>query len=315
MPQEQNENLEKASDRLVDGVQDSPSQPTAPIDGAIGDENDENSDHQNQLCNRPEFLEECKALVNHVANYSEYLAEEDGSIDAFNKLSELVCHCCDEPQKFNEWHELVLAYAKVTHYTYAAQGINGRSVLDTLSEQKKKSSKCTRFSRVVSHLPTRYHQRSLRIAIVLSLSGIVLQIITGWAGRVSDPTTLSEGWQCFYYLVSDLIPILIPAVWGAIGSCVFLMKRIADKLSEFQYLKSRRTGDGLRIFLGAILGVIVVQLFFQDSNKDLLLGEVNLVPMTTAFVAGLGVKTVYAAFESIVEGLAARLSSRNKPNA
>ena len=315
MPQEQNEKLEKASDHSVDSIQDNPSQPTAPIDGAIGDENDEKSDHQNRLCNRPEFLEECKALVHHVANYSEFLAEEDGSIDAFNKLSELVSHCCDEPQNFSEWHELVQAYAKVTHYTYAAQRVNGRSVLDTLSERKKISSKFTRFSYVTSLLPTRYHQRTLRIAIVLSLSAILLQIITGWTGRVSDPTTLSEGWQCFYYLVSDLIPILIPAVWGAIGSCVFLMKRIADKLSEFQYLKSRRTGDGLRIFLGAILGVIVVQLFFQDSNKDLLLGEVNLVPMTTAFVAGLGVKTVYAAFESIVEGLAARLSSRNKPNA
>ena len=109
MPQEQNENLEKASDRSVESIQDSPSQPTAPTDGAIGDENDEKSDHQNRLCNRPEFLEECKALVNHVANYGEILAEEDGSIDAFNKLSELVSNCCDEPQKFNEWHELVQA--------------------------------------------------------------------------------------------------------------------------------------------------------------------------------------------------------------
>ena len=73
-------------------------------------------------------------------------------------------------------------------------------------------------------------------------------------------------------------------------------------------------GDGTRILLGAIFGILVVQVSFPNHEENLVLGEIGLGPMTAAFVAGLGVKVVYAAFEAVVEGLSKRISGQNPSN-
>ena len=65
-------------------------------------------------------------------------------------------------------------------------------------------------------------------------------------------------------------------------------------------------GDLTRVFLGAMLGVVVVVLFFPSFGEEALLGESGWAPGMAAFIAGLGVKPVYAAFESLSEELARR---------
>lgn len=99
---------------------------------------------------------------------------------------------------------------------------------------------------------------------------------------------------------------LVPAVWGGIGACVFLLKRLSDKLFELAYEKSRQCGAVTRIILGAMLGVIVVVVFYPDFDEEIRLGQINLGHRSAAFIAGLGVKPVYAAFETLTEELARR---------
>ena len=91
------------------------------------------------------------------------------------------------------------------------------------------------------------------------------------------------------------------------------MKRITDRLATFAYEESRLKGYGTRIFLGAIFGVLVVQVFFPTHQENVALGDISLAPLTAAFVAGLGVKSIYAAFEALIEALAARMSGRRDP--
>ena len=55
-----------------------------------------------------------------------------------------------------------------------------------------------------------------------------------------------------------------------------------------------------------MLGVVIVVLFFPDFGEKVQVGEINLAPRSAAFIAGLGVKPIYAAFESLSEGLARR---------
>ena len=111
---------------------------------------------------------------------------------------------------------------------------------------------------------------------------------------------------------TTLSNLLSPALWGGLGACIFLTKRISDKLFELAYEESRMRGDVTRIFLGSMLGVVAVVLIFPDFTERVVLGEASLGPATVAFVAGLGVKPVYAAFESLSEELARRFSGKRQ---
>lgn len=85
------------------------------------------------------------------------------------------------------------------------------------------------------------------------------------------------------------------------------MKRLSDKLFELSYEESRQRGEVVRFVLGSVIGVVATQLFTEFSSDGS-----GLHVMTAAFVAGLGVKPVYAAFESLIEGLARRLEPANR---
>ena len=144
------------------------------------------------------------------------------------------------------------------------------------------------------------------IGVVLFVFALIFEILIQWRGGVSDPSKLA-GISAFAYLViGTLSTFLVPAFWGGIGACVFLTKRISDKLFDMAYEQARVRGDGTRIFLGAMLGVVIVVLVFPNFSDRITLGQVNLAPATAAFIAGLGVKPIYAGFESLSEELARR---------
>ena len=98
---------------------------------------------------------------------------------------------------------------------------------------------------------------------------------------------------------------------GRIGSCIFLMKKLSDRLSAMSYEKSRQKGDLARITVGAFLGAAVVEMFFSDFAENLMSGELDFGPNLAALLAGLAVKPVYGAFETLAEALAERISGKN----
>ena len=124
-------------------------------------------------------------------------------------------------------------------------------------------------------------------------------------------TRPSSSWACGCRVPSNAPPyFLIGPENQQVDSCLSskfgLAKRISDKLFEMAYEEARMRGDLTRVFLGAMLGVVVVVLFFPSFGEQVLFGESGWAPGMAAFIAGLGVKPVYAAFESLSEELARR---------
>ena len=221
--------------------------------------------------------------------------------------------------------------------------MSGRTVLDTVDRGFRLRAKRT---------------RPLWLGFVLF--GLALVLEAGVFGRFVDEPVLR---------------LMMSTVWGGMGACVFLAKRISDRLAEMAYEDARMRGDGIRVFLGAMLGVVVVGLFFSGSGRPETVsieeltglrqelreemaalsegteppagaeppeGEggspeedgplererpregdehaegpgpsvpFGVAPATLAFLAGLGVKPVYVAFESLSEALASRFKPSGK---
>ena len=191
------------------------------------------------------------------------------------------------------------SYAKVTAVTYEKQGVNGRTILDTCNDRP--GAMIARGGNGVDESPPEERRgasarrfRPVWIGVTLFLSALGMEV-------TMTSTIVSED-SLWARLATALAPLLFPALWGGIGACTFLMKRLSDKLFELSYEEARQRGEVVRIVLGAVIGVVATQLFFEVSSDGS-----RLPAMTTAFVAGLGVKPVYAAFESLIEGLAQRL--------
>lgn len=275
-------------------------------------------------CNREEILKECTALIVYISRHGDVLLDDDGNApvqelkDAYERLIDGVMKCNNPDPTAEDWQTLINAYTEVTRYTYAKKGVNGRSVLDTLggtmrvfqTETEKPQGRWQlRLPRWLSSSLKPQH-KPMCYAIIFLLVALLLELLTGWSGRIDDPGKLEGVQKHLYNAIIDLAHILVPAFWGAIGSCVYLMKRISDKLGMLAYEQSRQKGIETRILLGAILAVVVVELMFPSHAQDLAMGEVNLGPMAVAFAVGLSIKPIYAAFETLVQGLAERFSPK-----
>ena len=307
-------------------------------------------------CDRQEILKECAALIVYISRHGDVLPDNEisneapdqaqdglnqvepnpdgtdtgqtngGNTDGANKdikkaYGTLIKGMmkCNSPQATSEdWQTLVMAYTQVTRFTYAQEGVNGRSVLDTLggnmrifqTESKKhKRWWQLRLPRWLSCLFKRQN-RPLLYGGILLIAAFALQLLIGWAGRVTDPNTLTSFCKFLYYCVTDTAHLLMPALWGAIGACVYLMKRISDKLGKLAYEQSRQQGNEARILLGAVLAVVTVEIIFSTQSQSMAADDANLGPMALAFVVGLSIKPIYAAFETLVEGMAQRFQTK-----
>ena len=86
------------------------------------------------------------------------------------------------------------------------------------------------------------------------------------------------------------------------------MKKLSDRLSSMTYEKSRQKGDLARIFVGAFLGIAVVEVIVDDLGTAMMVGDVSLTPNLIALAAGVATKVVYGMLETAIEGVAARIS-------
>ena len=259
------------------------------------------------LPSNEKLLEECNALILYVAQHGDVLGQNTATQKAYDDLVDAA--------ENKDWSKLKKSYAKITAVTYANAGVNGRSVADTLEFGGNWAKDADEPSwRNLLTWPNSFFKgprRPIAIGLLLFVAALVLQTSVGWAGRIGDPAafTTSEVLQKFFYWrIHDLASLLLALCWGGIGSCIFLMKKLSDRLSEMSYEKARQKGDLARIFVGAFLGVATVELFFTDIDVALMTGDVNLTPNLVALAAGLSTKIVYGILESLIEGIAARIS-------
>lgn len=245
--------------------------------------------------------EEFKELVSEADALATYIAQQGDSIPDDGQLREELFKAVSEAKSkysLEKYQPLMSAYAKVTAITYKERGVNGRTILDT----QRKNRNFVLYSTSVSRRP-------MMIGIFLFVVALLLEASMGWQARFSDPEVeLAGGKLLCYHMLGALYPLLLPAIWGGIGSCIFLAKRISDELFDMSYERSRQRGTYSRIFLGSILGVVTVSLFFPElKEQKITAGSINLRPATLAFVSGLGVKPIYGAFESLSKELARRI--------
>ena len=245
-----------------------------------------------------DLIAEARALALYISRHGDALSDDQHELHEHLLVATRMV--VDEPST-KGWQDLMTAYAKVTAVTYKERGVNGRTILDTqltakASFWRSRSAK----------------DRPIRIGVLFFVLALLLELLMNWSGGVSDATTLSWIGSLGHLIVRTLSDLLSPALWGGLGACIFLTKRISDKLFELAYEESRMRGDVTRIFLGSMLGVVAVVLMFPDFTERVVLGESSLGPATVAFVAGLGVKPVYAAFELLSEELARRFSGKRQ---
>lgn len=250
------------------------------------------------------LLAEANALAIYVARHGDTGLGEDDALDraSYADLLTAISAVSESPSP-SGWQTLMTTYAKVTSVTYAKRGVNGRTILDTANGRLRTPGAPPkgRLARLVPGWLRSLGVRRFRpvwIAVVLFAVALVME--------VAMTPALVGAESIWAKLVVALAPLLVPALWGGIGACTFLMKRLSDKLFELAYEESRQQGEVVRVVLGAVIGVVATQLFAEFSSDGS-----RLPVMTTAFIAGLGVKPVYAAFESLIEALARRLGPGN----
>jgi hypothetical protein len=107
--------------------------------------------------------------------------------------------------------------------------------------------------------------------------------------------------------VIGLLRYLNPFFWGGVGASVYLVKALSDKAQALTFDRLRMQGLGSRIFLGAVLGALLV------NSLGLDVGQGSFTAAGLAFLGGLGVKAIYAAFEALVDGFHDRIAPRGQP--
>ena len=88
--------------------------------------------------------------------------------------------------------------------------------------------------------------------------------------------------------MGTLSTFLIPAFWGGIGACVFLTKRISDKLFDMAYEQTCVRGDGTRIFLGAMLAVFFCSIPPAAADASLQIYVIDVGQGDSTLVVGPG---------------------------
>ncbi|MCY4288774.1 MAG: hypothetical protein OXC63_09300 [Aestuariivita sp.] len=179
--------------------------------------------------------------------------------------------------------------------------MNGRTILDTKDAGDISWCHCKSPK-----------NRPILIGGVLFICTLILELLVSWSGSVSDMADLNSWQRFFFFNITTLSNLLFPALWGGLGACIFLAKRISNKMFELAYEESRMLGDRTRIFLGSVMGVVAVVLIFPDFTERAVLGDTRLGPAMVAFIAGLGVKPIYSAFELLSEELARRFSGNRQ---
>ena len=253
---------------------------------------------------RDTLIAEAEALAHYVAGHG---AKETNGADGADRLKELAeaveaANAETHPEPIDErWTRLVVAYERLASVTYARCGVNGRTVLDTQGRLAFDGR-----SAWLRFLP-RVKKRNMVVIVGLLLAavGIGLEVLVELSRVPNGALTKSEEFKAALKAVGHFA---MPAAWGGLGACVFLAKRMSDKLYRMQYEEARTRGYGTRIFLGSTIGVVTASIVFPDIDTKFIVGETGLGPPAVAFVAGLSVKPVYAAFEALSDGIAARIA-------
>ena len=104
---------------------------------------------------------------------------------------------------------------------------------------------------------------------------------------------------------------LLPLLYGLLGSCVYVLRTIAFQIRNRTYTESANIDFRLRIYIGALSGLIVGWFFSPDQGGVL----ATLSPSALAFLAGYSVDLLFSALDRILTAFSSAGGSDSKPAA
>lgn len=223
--------------------------------------------------------EEVFALLEFAANYKAEEGEEKELIENLKALSKEIHKSEPDPS------EIVSLYAGLIVVT---SPVTGRTLIDSVEEGGKRLWK-------ISVVTAAF----FILAIGNSIAGNWIADIVEFDDQLY---WLSVNWLDVKTYVWDR---LTPFFYGALGSCVFVLKAVQDAAKDRVYHHQYMEGWGTRVLIGGILAAIVLILF------DPAVFSADSLPLSSAaiaFLTGLGVKPVYGALEKTIELLSDKLN-------
>lgn len=163
---------------------------------------------------------------------------------------------------------IVADYSRLTRLT---DGVNGRNLLHS------------------RHLMA--HTRWFMLASFLIFAASIATLAYG--GWLADETPADD--PLLSPVLAHLLQYFAPFLWGALGSCVYILKRISDEAAANRFDPDMFQGWMTRALLGAILGGTITYLVSPDA-----FGNVSVSMTALAFLTGLGTKVVYGGLERLI---------------
>jgi hypothetical protein len=229
-------------------------------------------------------ISEIEALI-------EYVAERgiEGTREILNDIYQALHGYLDasEDKKAAAGVPLLENYAALCAVTYPANGVNGRTILDTKG--------------IYRHI-----WFIMVIGLLFATFAFGTEMLDLYFNSIPHP---DDGFNADLYMVhGTILTFLSPFFWGGLGASVYLFKRVYDASQDKSFDKTRIKGASLRIWLGAILGA-AVQYIYDDENITSV--AVNLDANVVAFLTGVSVKVVYGAIEKSVQSLSDALNLKS----
>ncbi|HEX7028255.1 MAG TPA: hypothetical protein VF268_13525, partial [Gammaproteobacteria bacterium] len=132
--------------------------------------------------------------------------------------------------------------------------------------------------------------------ITLAILAVFNEVLVSWTSdKAFHPTTAEGAPSLAYFLKEHIFHELTPFIWGALGGCIYLSMRLYDIALNRAFDRTRFHGWVLRVLLASIIGAVT----FYIINPDKVAPGISIEAL--AFLAGLGVKVVYGAFEKLID--------------
>jgi len=228
--------------------------------------------------------EDVYALVQYLAHHPKDVTETDVA-NLTKAIREYDNAVKTDQEVIEKEHDVVKLYTKLNKVVYP---LSGNTINQSLTHKKTKSR---------SLLTT-----TLTLLFLVSFSEIVKNSLL----HMDIP---ERGMLHFLnFLQRDILELMSPMFWGALGSCVFLMKRRYDFIEAYEFDPSRYKSNWIRILLGGILAFIFVYVMDLKSFGE---ASTGLSAQAMAFFVGLSVRAVYNGMENLINTMANSFSKKN----
>jgi hypothetical protein len=94
---------------------------------------------------------------------------------------------------------------------------------------------------------------------------------------------------------------LLPMLYGLIGACAFVLRKLSDEIDKMTYAHDARVRYTLRLNIGVLTGLAVGWFLTPGAGDPLL---TSLSPLALAFVAGYGSDLFFLCLDKIVQAFA-----------